>query len=99
MYGEIAAVVRRAGRVRTLGHGRRRDRSLLRPLRLQLGSVDHADRVAALQPLQGDLTWYDPNNDGEYYESEGRSVTLQLDVDGNANVALIAGPDAWSGNR
>ncbi len=44
-----------------------------------------------------DLTWYDPNNDGEYYESEGRSVTLKLDVDGNANVALIAGPDCMVG--
>lgn len=39
-----------------------------------------------------DLTWYDANNDGYYTKGSGPSFEINLDVNGNANVALIAGP-------
>jgi len=45
----------------------------------------------------GDLTWYDPNNNGEFYNGSGRSFEVNLDVNGNANVALIAGPKCMVG--
>jgi len=44
-----------------------------------------------------EITWYNPNDQGEYEESSGRSVTLHLDVDGNANIGLIAGPKCMVG--
>jgi hypothetical protein len=44
-----------------------------------------------------EVTWYNPNNDGEVTESSGPSVKLFLDADGNANVGLIAGPDCAPG--
>jgi len=44
-----------------------------------------------------DVTWYNPNEDGWYEESDGASDTLSLDVDGNANVGLIAGPGCMVG--
>jgi hypothetical protein len=43
------------------------------------------------------ITWYNPNDQGKYEESSGRSVVLHLDVDGNANIALIAGPKCMVG--
>lgn len=44
-----------------------------------------------------EISWYNPNDLGYYRESRGRSVDLHLDVDGNANVALIAGPKCMVG--
>jgi hypothetical protein len=41
-----------------------------------------------------DVTWYIPN---PYDVVDGRSVELTLDADGNANVALIAGPKCQAG--
>jgi hypothetical protein len=41
-----------------------------------------------------DITWYIPN---PYEEQYGRSVELTLDADGNATVALIAGPKCQAG--
>lgn len=41
-----------------------------------------------------DISWYVPN---PYDVSTGRSVELTLDADGNANVALIAGPGCQAG--
>src|SRR5664280_3819721 len=41
-----------------------------------------------------DITWYVPN---PYSETNGRSVELTLDADGNATVALIAGPKCQAG--
>jgi len=43
------------------------------------------------------LTWYKPNENGQDEITSGRSVTLRLDVNGNANVALIAGPHCMVG--
>ena len=43
------------------------------------------------------ITWYDPNNEGYYYTGEGRTFSVHLDVDGNANVGLIAGPKCMVG--
>jgi hypothetical protein len=43
---------------------------------------------------QGLISWYIPN---PYKVSAGRSVTLTLDADGNATVALIAGPKCQAG--
>jgi hypothetical protein len=42
----------------------------------------------------GDITWYIPN---PYDTTDGRSVELTLDADGNATVALIAGPKCQAG--
>src|SRR5664280_1309844 len=42
----------------------------------------------------GDIRWYIPN---PYEETTGRSVELTLDADGNATVALIAGPKCQAG--
>jgi len=39
-----------------------------------------------------DLTWYDANNYGESTSGSGATFNVNLDVDGNANVALIGGP-------
>jgi hypothetical protein len=44
-----------------------------------------------------DIKWYNPNDEGYYTSSSGRSVSLHLDVDGNANVGLIAGPNCMVG--
>jgi hypothetical protein len=44
-----------------------------------------------------DITWYEPNVEGDYTTSSGRGVTLKLDTDGNANVGLIAGPKCMVG--
>jgi hypothetical protein len=41
-----------------------------------------------------DIAWYIPN---PYSETYGRSVELTLDADGNATVALIAGPKCQAG--
>ncbi len=41
-----------------------------------------------------DIEWYIPN---PYSTSSGRSVELTLDADGNATVALIAGPECQAG--
>src|ERR1700680_4157264 len=37
-----------------------------------------------------EITWYDANDEGYYKHSSGRTFSVHLDVDGNANVALIA---------
>jgi hypothetical protein len=44
-----------------------------------------------------DVSWYLPNENGDDRVEYGRSVTLKLDVDGNANVGLIAGPKCMVG--
>jgi hypothetical protein len=44
-----------------------------------------------------EISWYKPNEAGEDEITYGRSVTLKLDVDGNANVGLIAGPNCMVG--
>ena len=44
-----------------------------------------------------DITWFSPNDEGSPGVYGGRSVSLHLDVDGNANVGLIAGPDCMVG--
>jgi len=45
-----------------------------------------------------ELTWYDPNDQGYGYKTgSGPSFQVHLDVDGNANVALIAGPNCMVG--
>jgi hypothetical protein len=43
---------------------------------------------------KGDVTWYIPN---PFHVVQGRGVTVELDADGNATVALIAGPDCAAG--
>jgi hypothetical protein len=43
-----------------------------------------------------EITWYTPNSDTPE-ELSGRSVSLKLDVNGNANVGLIAGPHCMVG--
>jgi hypothetical protein len=43
------------------------------------------------------ITWYDANDEGYYRTGEGRSFSVHLDVDGNANVGLIAGPRCMVG--
>jgi hypothetical protein len=44
-----------------------------------------------------EITWYDANDEGYYKHSSGRTFSVHLDVDGNANVALIAGPKCMVG--
>jgi hypothetical protein len=44
-----------------------------------------------------EISWYLPNEDGEDEVRYGRSVSLKLDVNGNANVGLIAGPKCMVG--
>ena len=44
-----------------------------------------------------EISWYVPNENGQFREARGRSVNLHLDVDGNANVGLIAGPHCMPG--
>jgi len=44
-----------------------------------------------------DLTWYDPNDRGYPTTGEGRTFSVHLDTDGNANVGLIAGPNCMVG--
>jgi hypothetical protein len=44
------------------------------------------------------VSWYKPNEEGEDEVTTGRSVTLKLDVNGNANVGLIAGPKCMVGS-
>jgi hypothetical protein len=43
----------------------------------------------------GDISWYIPN---PYAVSSGRGVKLKVDADGNATVALIAGPRCQAGD-
>jgi len=44
------------------------------------------------------ITWYKPNENGQdEIVTNSRSVTLKLDVNGNANVGLIAGPNCHVG--
>jgi hypothetical protein len=44
-----------------------------------------------------EVSWYKPNENGEDEITTGRSVNLKLDVNGNANVGLIAGPKCMVG--
>ena len=45
-----------------------------------------------------EVTWYDANDQGYGYKTgSGSSFEVHLDVDGNANVALIAGPNCMVG--
>ena len=44
-----------------------------------------------------EVTWYDANDKGRYRTGHGRSFSVHLDVNGNANVALIAGPKCMVG--
>lgn len=44
-----------------------------------------------------DITWYDANDEGRLIEGYGRTFSVHLDVDGNANVGLIAGPHCMVG--
>jgi hypothetical protein len=43
---------------------------------------------------KGKLTWYVPN---PYRVEEGRGISLELDADGSATVALLAGPGCMAG--
>ena len=43
------------------------------------------------------IAWLDPNDLGAISENVGRSFSVHLDVDGNANVGLFAGPDCMVG--
>ncbi len=46
----------------------------------------------------GNLSWGDPNDEGEpIFVVRSRSFSVHLDVDGNANVALLAGPGCMVG--
>jgi len=54
--------------------------------------------AAQLYSLCHEVTWYDPNNqDYGFTNGSGRSFRVKLDVDGNANVGLIAGPNCHVG--
>jgi hypothetical protein len=44
-----------------------------------------------------EISWYDPNDYGRFIWGHGRSFSVHLDVDGNANVGLIAGPNCMVG--
>ena len=44
-----------------------------------------------------DIEWYDANDQGRPIEGSGRTFSVHLDVDGNANVGLIAGPNCMVG--
>jgi hypothetical protein len=44
-----------------------------------------------------EVSWYIPNENGAFREARGSSVSLHLDVNGNANVGLIAGPHCMPG--
>ena len=44
-----------------------------------------------------EVSWYIPNEHGAFRKAQGSSVNLHLDVDGNANVGLIAGPNCMVG--
>ncbi|MEA2314123.1 MAG: hypothetical protein QOI03_815 [Solirubrobacteraceae bacterium] len=48
---------------------------------------------------KGKLIWYVPNtNPGhEFFKEEGRGVSVGLDADGNATVAVLAGPECSAG--
>lgn len=47
---------------------------------------------------KSEMSWYDPNDEGHFRtEENSRSFEVHLDVDGNANVALIAGPKCMVG--
>jgi hypothetical protein len=43
---------------------------------------------------KGDVTWYVPN---PFHTAEGRGVTVEVDADGNATVAVLAGPGCAAG--
>jgi hypothetical protein len=43
---------------------------------------------------KGRLTWYVPN---PYRVEQGKGVSVELDADGNATVALLAGPECMAG--
>jgi hypothetical protein len=43
---------------------------------------------------RNDITWYVPN---PFHEGTGKGISVELDADGNATVALIAGPDCAAG--
>lgn len=54
--------------------------------------------AAQLYSLCHEVTWYDPNNqEYGFTTGSGRSFRVKLDVDGNANVGLIAGPNCHVG--
>ncbi len=54
--------------------------------------------VAQLYSRCHDISWYDPNDQGYGYKTgSGPSFEVHLDVDGNANVGLIAGPGCMVG--
>jgi hypothetical protein len=44
-----------------------------------------------------EISWYNPNDEGKYNTDTGRKFEAHLDVNGNANVALIAGPKCMVG--
>jgi hypothetical protein len=46
-----------------------------------------------------DLVWYVPNSfaRNEFTKEEGRGISVQLDADGNATVAVLAGPECQAG--
>lgn len=54
--------------------------------------------AAQLYSLCHEISWYDPNNQEEGFTTgSGRTFRVKLDVDGNANVGLIAGPNCHVG--
>lgn len=64
------------------------------PLLYGTGSKVKVTASQLFSRCKGDLTWYVPN---PFSEAKGRGVTLELDADGNATVALLAGPGCAAG--
>jgi hypothetical protein len=64
------------------------------PLLYGTGSKVKVTASQVYSRCKGDVTWYVPN---PFTEAKGRGVTLELDADGNATVALLAGPGCSAG--
>jgi hypothetical protein len=64
------------------------------PLIYGTGSKIKVTASQLFSRCKGDVTWYVPN---PFREARGRGVTLELDADGGATVALLAGPGCAAG--
>jgi hypothetical protein len=64
------------------------------PLVYGTGSKVKVTASQLFSRCKGDVTWYVPN---PFSETKGRGVTLELDADGGATVALLAGPGCAAG--
>jgi len=67
------------------------------PLSYSQGAPVEVIAAQLYQRCGNEISWYKPNENGQDEITTGRSVTLKLDVDGNANVGLIAGPNCMVG--